>query len=81
MLRTLINLESYPKLEKAIKKLNGCAKDRLIFYDTQSSSVHIKPLETYLNKMFTNIDISIVDISALPKDAKICLIARKDESI
>ena len=80
MLRHLINLESYERLEKIIAKLESNSNDRVIIYDTKSESTNIKPLETYLNNISEKITVSIVDISSLPKDAKICLIARKDES-
>ena len=79
-MRHLINLESYEKLERVIKTLEGNAKDRVVFYDTKSSVDNIKPLETYLDKVSDKISISIIDVSSLPKDARICLIARKDES-
>jgi hypothetical protein len=82
MIKAKIALESYSELEKILKKFNRIEKNSLIIYDTENKIGDSKKcLQDYLMNFTSNMKISIIDVSSLPKDAKVCLFAYKDETL
>jgi len=82
MIKAKIALDSYSGLEKILKKFNRIQKNRLIIYDTENKIGESKRcLQDYLMNFAPNMKITIIDVSALPKDAKVCLFAYKDEKL
>jgi uncharacterized lipoprotein YddW (UPF0748 family) len=81
MLKTSIDIKTYERLEKQVKKFNSSRLKTFGWYDIRNSLTddHIAALSSYLKSKNPNICISILDVSRLPKDAKLCLIASKDE--
>ena len=81
MLRTTIDLKTYEKLERHVKKFSSSGLKAFGWYDVKNTLTddHMVALSSYLKSKNPNICISIIDVSRLPKDAKLCLIASKDE--
>ena len=81
MLKTQIDLVRYENLERVIGKFQRSNKRTIGIYDDKVlSEDNMCALNKYLQKKYPDTCITIIDISTLPKDAKMCLIASKDES-
>jgi hypothetical protein len=82
MIKSKIALDSYQELEKILKKFTRVNSKQLAIYDTNNIiGDQKKALQNYLMSCNPDIKITIVDVSSLPKDAKVCLFAYKDEKI
>lgn len=75
-------MEKYRDLEKLIQKFSSSGKRGVTIFDKEDN-IHNrkKALQDYLSHMYPKLTISIFDISALPKGAKICLFVNKHEEL
>ncbi len=82
MISSRISLDSYESLEKILKKFKSSNKQQLLISDKDDMiGDSQRALENYLMSCQPSIKISIVNVSSLPKDAKVCLFAYKDENL
>lgn len=73
-------MENYEKLEKFSKKFSTSdIKNCLIIDDEDRIHDKKRALENYLSHQVVGISFTVIDISSLPKDTKICLVMRKHE--